>query len=104
MYSRVSYDKEICKSEGMSDFTVLIGRESSRVYVNVRIDFDGCDVKAAGLENGAHTAGYDTLPNARYHTACHQYILHNATHSLGKTNEKTFEDDLTDENTTNMLF
>lgn len=63
---------------------MLIGGEGARIDVNVRVDFDGCDVKAAGLENGAHTAGYDALPNARYHTTCHQYVLHNAAHSLEK--------------------
>lgn len=68
----------------MCEITVLIWREGSCIYVDIRVDLDGCDMQAAGLENRAHTAGYNAFPNAGDHTARHQNILHIANHLLDK--------------------
>ncbi len=61
---------------------MFIGRESACIDVDVGVDFDSSDMQATWFEYSTHTAGYDSFPNARYHTACHQYVLHYSTASI----------------------
>lgn len=63
---------------------MLVWREGPRIDVDVGVDLDGCDVQAAGLEDGSHAAGYNAFPDARDHAARHQNILHTANHTLDK--------------------
>lgn len=48
--------------------TMLIRWEGASIDVDVGVDFDGCDMEATGLEDGAHAAGNDAFANPRYDT------------------------------------
>lgn len=56
--------------------TMLIWRKGAGIDVDIGVDFDSCDMKAAGLQDCSHAAGNDTLANARYDTARNKYVLH----------------------------
>ncbi len=43
---------------------MLVWRKGSCIYVDVGVDLDGCDMQAAGLEDGSHAAGYNAFPDA----------------------------------------
>lgn len=56
--------------------TVLVGRERAGVDVDVRVDLDGGHVQAARLEDRAHAARDDALPDAGDHSAGDQDVFH----------------------------
>ncbi len=43
---------------------MLVWRKGSCIYVDVGVDLDGCDMQAAGLEDGSHATGYNAFPDA----------------------------------------
>ena len=55
---------------------VLEWRERSRVYVDVRVDFDARHAQSARLEHGSNARRDHALSYAAYYSSRHQYILH----------------------------
>jgi len=57
---------------------MLERRHGSGIDVEVRIDLDGGDAEAAGLEDDPDAAGRHALPEPAHHAAGHQHVLHDA--------------------------
>lgn len=59
--------------------TVFIRWKGASIDIDIWINFDGCDVKAAWLEDRSHAAGDDALTDTRYDTTRYQDVLHTGT-------------------------
>lgn len=66
--------------------TVLIRREGAGVDVDVGVDFDGGDMQAAWLQDGAHAAGDDAFANAGDDPSSYQDVLHHCALVSGRKN------------------
>lgn len=71
---------------------MLIRREGPSVDVDIGVDFNGCDVKAAGLQDRPDTAGDDAFADPRDHTSCDQNVLHSGDHRTARQNVKQKND------------
>lgn len=61
---------------------MFIRGKRAGIDVYIRVDFNGCDMKAAGLEERSHAAGDYTFTNAWYYTTSNQDVLHHGIQGL----------------------
>ena len=58
---------------------MFIWGKGSGIYVDIRVDLDGCDAHSPRFQDRTDTAGDDPLPNATDDTACDKDVLHGDT-------------------------
>lgn len=56
--------------------TMFVGRECSSVDVQVRVDFDRCNIQTTALQQRSNATRDNSLANTTDNAASHQYVLH----------------------------
>lgn len=55
---------------------MFVGRECSSVDVQVRVDFDGCNIQTAALQQRSNATRDNSFANTTDNAASHEYVLH----------------------------